>query len=463
MEKQTIFIGSASESKPLARKVEKALSSGGYRTRTWWNEFPPGSVTLDRLARLAKEVDGAVFIFQGTEKAWYTSSHGTSGAKRRVKLAIPRDNVVLEYGLFAGYVGRERAVVFRGPKVKLPSDLNGVTYANLNPKTIGQQALEHFNREFANSPRGTLGHVPWLADSKVVEIQTGETFPTDWSERILYCGIEGARAWLAYLNDPRYRTKTHDPRIRQIQMEAIDGVKARTYVSFGPGDAETDLAIATGLRLRSPWLQYVPVDISDGLLNLAVSKLSSYVRIPVALLGDFEDGLPFLANQIAKYGSPPFFYSMFGGTFGNLDKYERSFVLELRDRMTDEDRFAFDVSTAQNADAGIQLRSDVTRFADAKRRFFSNGLARRTRESSDTILASFETRIACHIDNGSDVPGTTSVTTFDTQAGHRLGTVRYYRPENLSMWLESLGFTIHYKRWASNKDGVGYGVILVGK
>src|SRR5690349_13951119 len=103
MAKMTIFIGSASESRDLASKVARALADSGFSPLRWWEAFPAGSYTLDRLIEIAKSVDGAVFVFTAVDKTWYRNSETIE----------PRDNVVLEYGLFAAHLGRQRTLMLK--------------------------------------------------------------------------------------------------------------------------------------------------------------------------------------------------------------------------------------------------------------------------------------------------------------------------------------------------------------
>ncbi|GLS23548.1 hypothetical protein GCM10007874_65690 [Labrys miyagiensis] len=83
--------------------------------------FPIGSQLLDRLVELSQTVDAAVFIFGEDDKIWY----------RNQEEMQPRDNVLLEYGLFASRLGWEKSIVCRINKSKTSSDLAGLTVLNL--------------------------------------------------------------------------------------------------------------------------------------------------------------------------------------------------------------------------------------------------------------------------------------------------------------------------------------------
>ena len=65
-------------------------------------------------------------------------------------------------------------------------------------------------------------------------------------------------------------------------------------MSLGPGDGEHDVDLVKALKLRSPELAYIPVEICSGLLGAAIRNLKEHVDIPVGILGDFERGQTFL-------------------------------------------------------------------------------------------------------------------------------------------------------------------------
>jgi predicted nucleotide-binding protein len=117
MAKKNIFIGSASESLEIAKAIAQALAESDYRSLRWWQEFPAGSITLDRLLELSKSVDGAVFLCTGLDKRWY----------RQELSQVPRDNLILEYGIFVTRLGRERTLVLKDSDTRLPSDIAAIS------------------------------------------------------------------------------------------------------------------------------------------------------------------------------------------------------------------------------------------------------------------------------------------------------------------------------------------------
>lgn len=112
-----LFIGSSSEGLDIARRLESDVSRFCEPDRWDRDVFEPGGVAIDSLRAKAHEVDFAVLIATPDDQ---TSSRGDTEA-------APRDNVVLEYGLFAGVLGRERVYLLGAGEMKLPTDISGIT------------------------------------------------------------------------------------------------------------------------------------------------------------------------------------------------------------------------------------------------------------------------------------------------------------------------------------------------
>ena len=99
-----------------------------------WDEprlFQLGENTLEALIRISKSVDAAVFIFAEDDKIWY----------RTDTVSQPRDNVMIEYGLFVGILGPKRAIVARSGSPKTAADLHGITSVDVSPLKINRAQI----------------------------------------------------------------------------------------------------------------------------------------------------------------------------------------------------------------------------------------------------------------------------------------------------------------------------------
>lgn len=114
-----VFIGSSMEGLKIARVLQSELESAtGCTVRRWDIEtFAPGSLTLEALLDEAKAVDFAILVATGEDTI---TSRGT-------QTAVVRDNIIFEFGLFLGVLGRDRVYLLSVGDVKLPSDLSGLT------------------------------------------------------------------------------------------------------------------------------------------------------------------------------------------------------------------------------------------------------------------------------------------------------------------------------------------------
>ena len=59
---------------------------------------------------------------------------GYPGDDQQKAQARARQNVVLEFGYFPGFLGRERVRVLYKPGVEMPSDLQGILYIEMDEK-----------------------------------------------------------------------------------------------------------------------------------------------------------------------------------------------------------------------------------------------------------------------------------------------------------------------------------------
>jgi CRP/FNR family transcriptional regulator, cyclic AMP receptor protein len=119
-EKVRVFIISSVEALPIARLIQEALEHDPFTIVIWTNGvFRATHYTLQDIEEQVDRSDFAVAIAHSDD---LTESRGKDWPS-------PRDNVIFELGLFMGRLGRARAILMepRDEKVKLPSDLSGVT------------------------------------------------------------------------------------------------------------------------------------------------------------------------------------------------------------------------------------------------------------------------------------------------------------------------------------------------
>lgn len=119
-----IFIGSSSESLPVAEAIQQHLNL--HFNVTLWNQgfFSVGNTVLSCLIDNAIHYDFVILVLSGDD----TLRH------RNQEYAVPRDNILFELGLYIGKLGNQRTffVYDTSVNLKLPSDLAGYTGATYN-------------------------------------------------------------------------------------------------------------------------------------------------------------------------------------------------------------------------------------------------------------------------------------------------------------------------------------------
>lgn len=119
-ERVRLFIICSVESLPIARAVQNAFEHDPFHVVIWTDGvFKVASYSLQSLEDEVDRSDFAIAI-----------AHADDLTKvRGADWPTPRDNVIFELGLFMGRLGRARAILMepREEKVKLPSDLAGIT------------------------------------------------------------------------------------------------------------------------------------------------------------------------------------------------------------------------------------------------------------------------------------------------------------------------------------------------
>lgn len=128
-EKPFVFIGSSAEGLESAKGVQANLEYS-CECQIWSQGlFGLSSGTMETLVNSLDKFDFAILML--TEDDITISRNKEQGS--------PRDNVIFELGLFIGGLGLDRTfiIIDRKAKLKLPSDLAGITPATFEPPNKG--------------------------------------------------------------------------------------------------------------------------------------------------------------------------------------------------------------------------------------------------------------------------------------------------------------------------------------
>ena len=129
MQKPAVFIASSTDGLRIAEAVFACLSRDTNPT-LWMNQiFLPGEYPLEVLEKQLRRHSFAVIVASPDDQI----------IKRDVLLPAMRDNLLLEFGLFSGVLGRKHTffVCPSTPQISLPSDIFGIITANYDAERAG--------------------------------------------------------------------------------------------------------------------------------------------------------------------------------------------------------------------------------------------------------------------------------------------------------------------------------------
>jgi hypothetical protein len=122
MRRVTTFIGSSTKGQQVANALQRNLIDK-MDVEVWsQGTFGLTEVTVEGLVKAGHYYDFAILVFTPDDEIKINGETWFS----------PRDNVLLEYGFFLGRLGRTRTFIVHEShaKLRLPSDINGVTCAS---------------------------------------------------------------------------------------------------------------------------------------------------------------------------------------------------------------------------------------------------------------------------------------------------------------------------------------------
>ncbi|HET9280615.1 MAG TPA: nucleotide-binding protein [Candidatus Angelobacter sp.] len=122
----SIFVGSSSEALPYAQAIAGVIQEHPlFEVIPWWEHdmSQSGDSFFESLFRMFRQTTFAIFVATPDDLL----------LKRGETSAAIRDNILFEYGLFAGYLGRHSAILVQIGESEVPSDLRGIQTIRIKP------------------------------------------------------------------------------------------------------------------------------------------------------------------------------------------------------------------------------------------------------------------------------------------------------------------------------------------
>src|SRR6185295_18291374 len=329
-----IFIGSSSEGLKYAEILSDLLKENKeFEVVLWTNgPFKLGFTTIETLEEIKDLFDFSIFLFYPDDKLNFRSK----------KLKSVRDNVIFEFGLFAGSIGIKRtfALVPTNIEIKQPTDLLGVTFATYtykkNDENIGEtlksgltkiiDAINSLKKPASNSVMIRGDHKDFIVDASVDTSIIEDTYHTDLikslvegqrvKEELLYWDRLTAQKWLDY---ERMTPKTN--RLIFKVCKQLNLTESFDLIGLGPGSGIKEIAFlqSTIVKESNNTYWYYPIDISSHLLisamnNAAQNFKDSNVKMK-GIRGNFQ--LLDKFKYIYQFTRNRRIFSLFGNTLGN--------------------------------------------------------------------------------------------------------------------------------------------------
>jgi CAP12/Pycsar effector protein, TIR domain len=196
LQNNRIFVGSSTEGKAVAEKVVDSLTMVGLSPLPWYDFFKSNRSPLQELEHLTLQSQGAVLVASPDDRAIIRDEEWNQ----------MRDNVLFEYGLFAGVIGRSKCALLvpDAEEFRIPSDLLGVACF----ERYTTDTLDRLARLVAENMKLTVSHPVPVAAFK--------------------SQARRALRLIGWLRDEAFRVSTEWARadVREICIPRIRGVSA---------------------------------------------------------------------------------------------------------------------------------------------------------------------------------------------------------------------------------------------
>lgn len=178
-------------------KVAQWIEQTNHSPLRWDNPslFPTGQHLLRSLIEMSRMLHGAILIFGEDDQVWY----------RNDSQAQPRDNVLIEYGLFAAALGEQNTIVCIKGTPKIPTNLQGLIHVDLSWPARAEEQVTKWVRDLERRTEAPSS----LQAQILVKIK----------EELSVCQEQQARPFLSWLCGQHLRTTLQAMEPIREQME----------------------------------------------------------------------------------------------------------------------------------------------------------------------------------------------------------------------------------------------------
>ena len=317
MKKRHVFIGSSSKYLPEVARIKHLLDNDVVECVPWTSVFQPGYLTFEALEKMLLDCGAAVFLATPDDEAEI----------RLEKVSTPRANVMLEFGLVAGRLGRHNIAVCRYTNAKMPSDLKGLTVIEM-----GRQGLRE-------------GDPANAGDSAGAEPTPAEKALGDWASQLFLTADGVARTDIVHGYTGQWEFDLDLSSWRGVTVTAPSYVhgngRLQIYIDAGG-------ALGGGLISGSLTFAFFAAGETGSTDPIYMGEVRICHRVNT-LTCDHDGGIRFTSRtfalqKVTSMGTPP-------GGLGSLADPQQPWLFSWAFRVTDEPRTLEGTITANNPGA----------------------------------------------------------------------------------------------------------------
>lgn len=214
--KPRIFIGSSVEGLSVAYAIQQNLTHDAEATVWDQGVFELSKTTMESLNSILDSVDFGIFVFSPDDMIIMRSNESL----------IIRDNVLFEFGLFIGKLGRNRVffIIPEGSDIHIPTDLVGVTPGKYNPNRTDNSlqaatgaACNQMRTQFKN-----LGTIRCFKEYEEADKSNNDDYDSD-------------NGWLSDLIEDKFdsaKTKLEKVILKKSGDELLTATVWSAYINF---------------------------------------------------------------------------------------------------------------------------------------------------------------------------------------------------------------------------------------